>query len=806
MLSSFLLDATRSLRRHIGFTTLNVLGLAAGLTCVILIGLWVNDELSYDDFHPNAERTYRVLLTFDMPNLRATIGHGPAPLAPTLSDGYTQVEHAVRLDSRELTVETGSQQTVQDGILFADRDFFEVFGFSIQQGAARLGEPGTALLTPATVDRYVPGDTDPVGQMIRVDGTPVEVTGVVEPAPTRTHLNYQMIVSTSTLSIDASNWGRNPWSTYVTLRPGTSEADFEKTLEAISIQHLLADDAAERAAKTGELAQRFHLQPLTGIHLGIGAPALETGAGTGSVTYVSLFAALALFVLLLACINFINLSTARSAERANEVGVRKSMGAGREQLAVQFLSESTLIAGAGLVLAVGLSAALLPVFNTIAGKDIGLAVLLAPDLLAAYLGLGLVVGLAAGAYPAFVLSSYDPVETMRSRSTSTQGSPALRKSLVVFQFAISIALIVGTAVVHQQVSYLQSKGLGFTEDNVLIVDRVWGIDGPVKTRSDHRAFQRRLASFQKEVQTLPDIEQATAGFSVPGTMFINSMFALDEPNAERQNMNYSFVGTDYIETLDVEMAAGRDFSRDFPTDTAAVVLNAAAAKKYGLSPKRAVGRSISFRGMQMEIIGVTENFHYESLHNEIYPLLLFHESFRAPQYVVARVAEGREAAAVENVRDTWNQFADVPFRYSFLANDLAAQYEAEQRLERLFVVFAGLAVLIACLGLFGLAAYSARQRTKEIGIRKALGATVRSVIALVSKDFLLLVGIAFVVASPIAYLAMQQWLASFAYRIDLGLSIFAFAGVLAFVVAAATVSTQAWRAARVDPVSALRSE
>jgi putative ABC transport system permease protein len=284
------------------------------------------------------------------------------------------------------------------------------------------------------------------------------------------------------------------------------------------------------------------------------------------------------------------------------------------------------------------------------------------------------------------------------------------------------------------------------------------------------------------------------------------MFALDAPNAERQNMNYSFVGTDYIETLDVKMAAGRDFSRNFPTDTAAVVLNAAAAKKYGLSPTRAVGRSISFRGRQMDIIGVTENFHYESLHTEIYPLLLFHESFRAPQYVAVRVAEGREAAAVERVRETWQQFADVPFRYSFLASDLAAQYEAEQRLERLFVVFAGLAILIACLGLFGLAAYSARQRTKEIGLRKALGATTRSVITLVSADFLKLVGIAFLLAAPAAYLALQQWLASYAYRIDIGPSIFAFAGVLAVLIAAATVSTQAWRAARVDPTTALRSE
>jgi putative ABC transport system permease protein len=405
-----------------------------------------------------------------------------------------------------------------------------------------------------------------------------------------------------------------------------------------------------------------------------------------------------------------------------------------------------------------------------------------------------------------VLSRFVPTETLRGRASSSRGSARLRQGLVVAQFAISIALIAGTGVVSQQVAYLQSTGLGFEDDNVVVVDRVRTIGGPIQSMADYRAFQDRLETFKQEVEQQTGVVEATSGFSLPGTTFINSMWPLDRPEAEPQNFDYTFVGYDYVETLDLNLAAGRDFSREVASDTAAVLLNETGAREFGLSPEEAVGESVMRGDMPLEIIGVVEDFHYASLRETIGPVILLHEALRAPQYVAVRTEPGQAADVLDGLRATWAEFSDLPIEYSFLADDLAAQYRTEARLEQLFTTFAGLAILIACLGLFGLAAYTAQQRTKEIGIRKALGATVTGLVGLLSKDFLKLVGVAFVVAVPAAYWAMSQWLQGFAYRIDLGVGVFLLAGGLALTVALLTVSYQALRAARTDPVHALQNE
>lgn len=801
MVRNYLRVAWRSLRRHASFSFLNAVGLAIGLACVILIGFWVEDELSYDDFHPQADRTYRVLNRFNMPELQTTISHTPAALARALRDGLPAVEEDIRVLQADGVVSHGRQRYVESDILYADDGFFEVFGFRVLSGTAHLDRPGTVLLTPAMARKYVPSGS-PIGATIRHDGRALEVTGVVAAPPSNTHLDYTMIASLATRSIDESNWGLNNFVTYLTLQPGASPETFETQIDEFARERFGSEWASRGA--DGDLPQYFRLQPITSIHLGLDAPG--SVASVGSITYVYVFSALALFVLLLACINFMNLSTARSAQRANEAGVRRALGAGRLQLAGQFLGESLLMTGFALVLALGICTAVLPAFNDFAGKSIAAAALVSGPHLLALMGLGLVVGMVAGMYPAFVLSGYQPVETLRARSASTQGSPRLRQALVVVQFAISIALIAGTAIVHRQVAYMQSKGLGFNEENVVVIDHANRLTGPLQSRADVRRLQQRLESFKQELAQVPGVTAVTSSYSVPGTFFINSMFPLKEPSAEPHNMNYTFVGCDYVETLDIEMAAGRDFSRDYATDTTAVVLNEAAAREYGLSPDEAVGRVVMRGDMPLKVIGVTKDFHYESLHNEIYPLILFHEALRPPQYVAARIERDRTVEALNAVRATWSSFSDLPVEYSFLADDLAAQYRSEQRLESLFTAFAGLAILIACLGLFGLAAYAAQQRTKEIGIRKALGATVSGIVGLLSKDFLKLVGIAFVVAAPAAYLGMRQWLRDFPYRVDLGVTTFVWAGGLAFVIATLTVSYQAWRAARTNPVEVLHYE
>jgi len=807
MLRNYVTIALRNLRKRPGYTAINVLGLAVGLAGCILIGLWVEDELSYDDFHANADRTYRVLNEFDMPELQATIPFTPPALQPTLTTNYPQVEAAVRVGDRDGIVQHGPQRGVESNILVADDGFFDVFSFPLVRGTAALDRPGTALLTPSLATKYFP-NADPVGQTIQYDGNELEVTGIVEAPPTNTHLDYTMVLSLASFNVDASDWGQNNWATYVMLQPGTTADAFAASLEEIAREHILEALAQSDMAdgEAAELPQRLHLQPITGIHLGLGAPDLAAGGSAGSLTYVLLFAGLALFVLLLAVINFMNLSTARATERANEVGVRKAMGADRSQLAGQFLGESVLLTAGSLAVALGLCALLVPAFNDLAGKSIAVEALFSGGHLLAYAGLIAVVGLLSGSYPALVLSRFVPTETLRGRASSSRGSARLRQGLVVAQFAISIALIAGTGVVSQQVAYLQSTGLGFEDENVVVVDRVRTIGGPIQSMADYRAFQDRLETFKQEVEQQTGVVEASSGFSLPGTTFINSMWPLDRPEAEPQNFDYTFVGYDYVETLDLELAAGRDFSRAFASDTAAVLLNETGAREFGLSPEEAVGESVMRGDMPLEIIGVVEDFHYASLRETIGPVILLHEALRAPRYLAVRTEPGQAADVLDGLRATWAEFSDLPIEYSFLADDLAAQYRTEARLEQLFTTFAGLAILIACLGLFGLAAYTAQQRTKEIGIRKALGATVTGIVSLLSKDFLKLVGIAFVVAVPVAYWAMSQWLQGFAYRIDLGVGVFVLSGGLALAVALLTVSYQALRAARTDPVHALQNE
>ena len=795
MLRNYLTVAWRALRRRPGFSALNVIGLAVGLACVILIGLWVADELSYDDFHPNADRTYRVLRAWNTERLDATVPFTPSALAPTLKQRYAQVEAAVRVEPRDHQVERDARVRVESNTLYADAGFFEMFGFEMLRGTARLDEPGTVVLTPTLADRYFP-DIDPIGQPLRVNERDLTVTGIAEAPPSNTHLDYSLVASLTTHSPNPDEWGFNRWRTYVTLTPGTEPSAFEANFAEVVRSY-----AGEEYATAGRPHQTYHLQPTTGIHLGVGLPSNFMSPdedATGSLTYVYLFAALAAFVLVLAAINFINLSTARSARRANEVGVRKAVGAGRGQLAGQFLGESVLLTALGLVVAVALCAALLPLFNDIAGKAIARSTLIGVGPLLAYGGLLLVVGGLAGGYPAFVLSGYRPTDTLRGQSSSSRGSPRLRQALVVFQFSISIALLVGTAVVHQQVSYITSKDLGFQKGNVLVVE------------DETRSLRGQIGAVTQSLESKPGIQSVAAGYSVPGSIFLNTMWGVERPDTpaqKAQNANYTFVGDDYVETLGLRLAAGRDFSPDRPTDTSAVMINEAALQKFGYrSPQAALGDTLVSGDARGPIIGVVENFHYESLHKRIYPLVLAHEARRPPTRLVVRHAPGRPGDALQAVRDVWRSASPLPLTYSFLANDLAAQYEAERRLETLFVLFAGLAVLIACLGLFGMAAYAAHQRTKEIGIRKALGATATHIVGLLSRNFLALVGIAFVVAVPVAYLAMQRWLATFAYRVEIGVGVFVVAGLLAAIVAGLSVSYQAWTAAQTDPARTLRGE
>lgn len=807
MLRNYLKIALGTLRRHPGYAAINVFGLALGLAVCILIGLYVQDELSYDDFHTGADRTYRVLRQFDVPDLQTTITNTPLGLAPALDARVPEIENAVRVARTSSEIQYGVKTNVvpkvvfapnatsgterdpqkyrESGFVWADPGFFDVFSLPVVRGTATLGRPGTVVLTEAMATKYFP-NVDPIGEMLRVGDRSLEVTGVIGDVPVNSHLNHiDFVGSLPTLDLDAgSGWGFNRVTTYVTLAEDASKTEVTARV----------DEIVRATNRGGEASSdnRFipHLQPITGIHFGQGVP-VEVEA-SGNILYMYIFGGLAAFVLLLSCMNFVNLSTARGVERANEVGLRKALGAGRGQLIRQLLGESIVMSFGGLVMAFLLCRAGLPLLNHLAGKSLAFGTLIDPTKILALVGLALLVGLLAGSYPAFMLSRFEPTRTLKGDTPGTRGH-RLRRVLVVTQFAISIAILVGTGVVHRQLDFMQQADLGFEDDNLIVVENVEYLDDQRET-------------FMQEVNQISGVERVASGYSMPSTLLFNATWAPAQPGAERQEVNYSFVGWDYVETLGVELSSGRTFSRAAAADSLSVLLNEAAVAAFGWTPEEAIGKRIPRKWPhQYTVVGVTENFHYQSLRTEIEPLVLL-PPLRQQNRVAVRVQPGNVTGSVDAIRNTWERFSDLPLTYSFLADDVSAQYRNEARLANVFSVFAGLAVLVACLGLLGLAAYTTQRRTKEIGIRKAVGATASSIVRLLSTEFARLVLIAFVVAAPLAYVPIRTWLSNFAYRVELGPWVFLAAGSLAMVVALLTVGVHALRAARVDPAATLRDE
>ena len=784
MFKNYFTIALRMMWREKGYAFIHIVGLAVGMAACLLIGLYVHDELSYDTFHAEADRTYRVLREFDIPDLHSTIDTTPSALAPALEEQVPAVEAAVRIQRTSPVVQAGSYKRIESEFLWADPGFFDLFSFPLLQGEAALERPGTVILTAEKATSYFPDD-DPIGKTIQVNGEDMTVTGVMADVPVNSHLRAGFVAALSTAP-PSLNWGYNNHSTYVLLAEGASkEATTQQIAETITAN--TNPDGDERAGND------FipHLQPLTGIHLGQGV-SVDIEA-QGNPLYVYLFIVLAGCIILLACINFMNLATARSAGRMREIGIRKALGARREQVGAQFLGESLLMSMIALATALLIVDITLPALNPLVGKTLTAGALYDGPQILALLGFGVFVGLLAGTYPALVLSHFRPALVLKGVMTGPRGH-RLRKGLVVFQFAISIALIASTGISQNQLRFMRSAGLGFDTENMVLIKQAGYLED-------------RREAFEQELEKLSQVQQVTSGYSVPGTFFINSMWQPSIPEAEAHNMDYSFVGFDYIETLGIEMVAGRSLSRAFPTDSFAVMLNETAVQDFGWSVDEAVGQTISpsWSNDTYTIVGVTQDFHYRSLHASLYPLALFGPR-RGPRYIAARIAPDNTALTLEAIQDLWKQFSDLPLDYSFLATDLAAKYRSEEQLATVFGVFSGLAILIACLGLFGLSAFATEQRTKEIGIRKALGASVTGLLALLSRDFLKLIGIAFLIAIPLAYYGMRQWLEDFAYRIDISWEIFLVAGVLTLAIALATVSYQALRAALADPVKALRHE
>lgn len=796
--------ALRNFRAHSSYSAINLLGLAVGLAVSLLIFLFVRHELDYDAYHEHSDRTHRLILDGRISGRALVAPVVPAPMGETLVQDYASVEASARIfaftQEQQLTVD--DRAFLRDDVLMADSSLFDLLDFEFLRGdpGSALDEPGTLVLTASMAERLF-DQNDALGQTVIIgDTTRVEVDGVIADPPQNSHLQFSALRTLLDFPQAASTqWISNNYVTYVRLSsgadPGALIAQFPDMFERYAGPQLMEQmgisyDQFREAGN--QLA--YTMQPLEDVHL---KSNFEIDIQTpGNISYVYMFSAIAVFILLLACINFMNLSTARAATRAREVGVRKTVGSSRGQLIGQFLAESTVMATLASVVAVGLVAVAIPFYGALTGINFSFSTLLQPIIVLGVLGGIVIVGLVAGLYPAFYLSSFEPARVLKSEQPLGSSQSLLRNSLVVFQFAISIALLIGTFVVQRQLDFIQNTRLGFDRDHIVVLERAFMLGDQAE-------------SFKDQLRGHSNILAVGAANSIPGGIHGGSAYMPEGvTNEEAILMAPIYVDTDFVEAMGIEMVEGRDFSPDFPGDSTAFYINRAALEKIGW--ESATGRMMRTpRGpgevFSGEIVGVIENYHFNTLRQEISPAAYQLAQGFTPGNLVIRVTGDDVPGTLEHIRSTWDNFRPgQPVTLSFLDERYGELYQSDRRLARLFKGFSGFAIFIAALGLFGLGMFVTEQRTKEIGIRKALGASVGQVIVLLTKDFTRLVVIAFALAVPIAWYGMSRWLDGFIYRTSMGWGVFVLSGAIAIAVAWLTISYQSIKAASRNPVRALQ--
>ncbi|MFC2167545.1 ABC transporter permease [Acidobacteriota bacterium] len=782
MFRNYLKIAFRTFRKHKSYSFINIVGLAIGITCSVLMLLWVQDELSFDRFHTNAKEISRILLD---PQEAATTHEAVSPpiLAGKMKAEIPEVTNSVRLTPHGRMLFTYQDKTFYENQgMLADLAFFEMFDFPFIQGTADTAfkDLRSLVITENLALKYF-GSENPIGKTITLNNiTDYTVSGVIKDVPANSHLQFNYVRSFELFSSsgrDMNNWGDVSYYTYVLLQKGSSIENVNIKLKAM----IEKEDPAHNL---------YYLQPLTQIHLHSKFN-FDIG-GHGNVMYVYIFTAASLFVLLIACINFMNLATARSGIRAKEIGMRKVVGAKKSDIIKQFYSESILSSLFALALAVNLVLLLLPAFNNLSGKELTFGLLENTQFLLGLLAIAIFTGLLSGSYPALFLSAFHPIRVLRGTLKSGARGSLFRKILVTTQFSLTIVLIIGTLVINKQLSHIRGIGLGYDKDQIVVLP-LRGIEA------------ENFKTIKNELIQNPWVVNVTTTSSLPtfiGSGTSGADWAGKDPETRIQ-MQINWVDTDYLSTFKMEMADGRFFSKEFTTDETNVVLNEAAIKAMGIESP--LGKRFNWNG-DRQIIGVIKDFHYKSLHTEIEPLILIAEPGRV-DYACMRINTVSIPETIRFIENTWKNFApNFPFEYSFLDERLDNLYRAEQRMAHVFKYFTLLGMFIACLGLFGMASFTAEQRTKEIGIRKILGASVPNVVSLLSREFTKLVLISNIIAWPIAYLVMNWWLQSFAYRTNIGIWIFFGSAVLALVIAFITVSYQSVKAALTNPAESLHYE
>ncbi len=809
MIYNYLKIAARNLKKYKFISFINIFGLTIGLACCLLILTYIHHELSFDKFHPNAERVYRVTRSFNNPETGAVslnLSTVSPPFGPLLVYDFKEIESMTRtLQLGSTAIRNGEKMFNEPNVYFADDKFFEFFKTPVVRGnpSKALADPYCVMLSDEVAAKYF-GNEDPIDKTIRINlGNyfDFKVTGIFKPLPSNTHFHPDVMLSFNTLNDTLiygaenlrTNWGNNSFFTYLRLPKNYDPKKLEAQFPAF-LDRNMTDGGKYKPSQGTAIS----LQKLTDIHLHSHTD--YEAEENGDIKRVYIFSAIALFILLIACINYMNLSTARSTLRAREIGIRKVVGARRKEIIFKFLSESVLISWVALFFAFIITWLLLPWLNKISGQQLSISSLLGWQFILPILLVPFFVGIVSGLYPAMFMSSFQPVKTLKGLFRVGGSSISFRKALVTIQFAISIILIICTCTIFSQMRYMQNKSLGFNKEHIVTL--------PYATE-----LSDRYEAFRNELMSSANIENVARSSRIPTGRLLDAMGAkvASGDTLAPISADVKFVSADenFIPTYGVKIIAGRGFSRDFSTDTGSFLINEAAARVLGFkSNENVIGKNFSYGNRQGKLIGVFNDFHFESMHQRIVPLvLLVPRSANNYGRISIKVSGSDIASALEKIEKTWKKFLpETPYQYNFLDENFAKLYQAEERQKSLFTMFACLAIFIACLGLFGLSAFAISQRVKEIGIRKVLGADVSTIVSLLSKDFLKLVGLAAPVAFLMAWLAMNKWLEDFAYRIAIPWWIFLFAGIVAAVVALFTVSFQAVRAALANPVKSLRSE
>ena len=818
MITTYFKIAWRKFRNNKVFSIINIIGLSVGLACCMLITLYIQNELGYDKYQQKGNELYQVATTFILQGKETKMANTPAAMGLTIQHDFPEVVQNTRLVGLFSEDKTLLQYRDKDGGdaksfyephgYLADSTFFRMFTYNFIDGnpATALNNPNTIVLSEEIAQKLF-GNMPAVSKMIHVSSSTngdhdFLVTGVFRPINKPTHIDGRFFMSMMGGNIEQyiKNAGvdlatNNMYYTYLQLKPGSSKAAIDARFPGF------LDKYAGKDLKAMGFSKKQALIPLQDIHLRSGMD--QNVTSPGSITYLYILGSIALFTLLIACINFMNLSTARSSKRSAEVGIRKVLGAERNSLIRQFLGESLVMSLVAFVFAFTITELLMPAFNSVSGKNLSLSFTENTGLILSFIGLSLFAGLLAGSYPAFYLSSFKPIKVLKGRFSNSLAAASLRKGLVVFQFFISVVLIVASVVIQDQMHFLRSTDLGFDKDRQIVIP----------LRSD--AAKNMYTAFKADLTGQSQIQGVGASAFLPGINNLSDNLLYKEGQsmheAKRARMNY--VDYNYLQTLGIKPVAGRVFGEQFPADTSnRIILNETAIKDIGFaSAAQAVGKKVyfDFRGKKYdyEIVGVVKDFHYEDLHLPVTAYGFQLNAGGGYNYMVVHAKQGDINQILSTVKTSWHKLnPNEPFEYSFLDEDFQKNYDAEVRLSSIVGYFTAVAILISCLGLFGLATFSAEQRIKEIGVRKVLGASVTNIVALLSKDFLKLVALAVVIASPVAWFVMHKWLQNFAYQISISWIVFAVTTFAALFIALATISFQAIRAALTNPVKNLRTE